>query len=217
MAKVRAKEKYRNTEGIIVPSVTTALGILDKPALLRWANRLGLEGIDMDKYRDELASVGTLTHYMILCGLKEEIPDLSEYTPEQVEMADNCYRQYLDWEARYPVRPILVEEPLISEKYQYGGTLDLYALCRKELLLVDFKTNAKGIFPEMVYQVAAYRQLLVEHGYHINRAIILRLGRGNEGGADEKVITSVELDTGWEIFYHALAIYNLKRVKREGK
>jgi len=209
--KGKAKEKYRNAAGDIIPSVTTALAELSKPALVRWANKMGLKGIDTNIYVDELADVGLLTHYFIMCHLQDEIPDVDEFSPEKVRLAEGCFKQYLDWEQRNPVRRILSEEPLVSEKYQFGGTPDLYAVCNKELILADFKTNATGIFPEMVYQVSAYRKLLVEAGYNVSKALILRLGRGTHEGADEKILSDHELDTGFEIFVRCLDIYRLKR------
>ncbi len=209
--RTKAKEKYRNAAGDIIPSVTTGLGILNKPALVRWANRLGLDGIDLDKHMDVLAGIGTLTHYLIMCRLNDEIPELSEYTPEQVGMANDCFKKYLDWESKNPVMPVMVEQRLVSERYQYGGTPDLYAVCNKELILVDFKTNAKGIFPEMVYQVSAYRQLLSEVGYKVSRAIILRLGRTDPEGVEEKILTNYEMDVGFEIFIRTIEIYKLIR------
>ena len=106
---------------------------------------------------------------------------------------------------------MLVEEPLVSEMYQYGGKPDLYAVCSEQLILADFKTNARGVFPEMIYQVAAYRQLLLEKGYGVEKAVILRLPRDSREGAEERILTSYELDTGFEIFLRCLDIYRLKR------
>lgn len=209
--RVKAKERYRNSAGEVVPSVTTALSELNKPAFVKWANRLGLDGIDVDKYVDVLADIGTLTHYFIVCRLTDELPEVDEFTPEQVALAEGCYKKYLEWEQKNPVTPVYVETELVSEKYQYGGRPDLYAVCNGRLMLVDFKTNAKGIFPEMIYQVSAYRQLFLEKGYGVDIATILRLGRSSQEGADEKILTPYELDTGFEIFIRCLDIYRLKR------
>jgi len=209
--KARAKEHYRNAAGEIIPSVTTVLNELNKPALVKWANKLGLQGVDSDRYKDELADIGTLTHYFIMCHLQEEVPNVSEYSPVQVDAAKACYKKYVDWELRNPVRPLLVEEALVSEKYQFGGRPDLFALCSGLFLLGDFKTNAKGIFPEMVYQVAAYRVLLIEQGYRVTRAVILRIGRDDPEGCEERILTPAELDSGFEIFARCLDIYNIKR------
>ena len=46
---------YKLASGARVPGVTTVLSVLNKPALVPWANKLGLEGIDVRKYVDALA------------------------------------------------------------------------------------------------------------------------------------------------------------------
>ena len=209
--QARAKGQYRNSIGEIIPGVTTALNELNKPALVPWANRMGLQGIDTRKYVDALADVGTLAHYFVMCRLEDEIPEVDEYSPEKVRAAEGCFKKYIEWERKNTVVPVFTEKPLISERYQYGGMVDLYAICNERLTLVDFKTNAKGIFPESTYQVAAYRQLLREHGYGVADVVILRLGRSAEEGAEEKILTSSELDNGFEIFIRCLDIYRLTR------
>jgi hypothetical protein len=210
-ARGRAKEHYRNAAGIIIPSVTTALSELNKPALVKWANRLGLQGIDSDKYKDALADIGILTHHLIMCRLTEELPEVSEYSPVQIEAAQGCYAKYLDWESRNPVKPIMVETPLVSERYQFGGCPDLYALSDRDFLLVDFKTNAHGIFIENIFQVAAYVVLLIENGYRVTKVVILRIGRSDPEGFDEKIVTPSELKMGFEVFARCLDIYQIKK------
>lgn len=210
--KVMAKKKYVNATGETVPSVTTALAIIGKPALVGWANKMGLQGIDTNKYKDELAEVGTLAHYFIMCRLSEELPDISEYSPNQVEAGTKCYDKFVDWESRNPLKPLLIEHEIVSERYQYGGCIDLYCLSGSDLMLCDFKTGS-GIYPDMIYQVAAYRNLLQEDGFTVSKVIILRIGRDDSEGAEEKILTPSQLDVGFEIFLHALEIYRLTRGK----
>ena len=73
-----------------MPGVTPILGILNKPALIVWANRLGLQGIDSTKYRDELADIGVLAHYLIMCDLTGETADVSDYSKNQIDQAENA-------------------------------------------------------------------------------------------------------------------------------
>ena len=44
--KSKAHQRYKLADGTQVPGVTTITGQLNKPALIIWANRLGLQGID---------------------------------------------------------------------------------------------------------------------------------------------------------------------------
>ena len=207
--KTKAHIRYKGANGENVPGVTTILGILNKPALVKWANNLGLQGIDSSRYRDEMADIGTLAHYLIMCHLTGQTPDTSDYSPNQVDLAENATLSYYEWEKGHDIEPILVEEALVSDQYGYGGTVDLYAAVDGVPTLVDFKTG-KAIYPEMVYQLAAYKQLLQEHGYEVGPARILRIGRDADEGFEEKVVTGLERQ--WAIFNHCLGIYNLQKV-----
>jgi hypothetical protein len=54
------------------PSVTKLLDILAKPALIEWANRKGLEGIDIVEYRAQKMQSGTDLHKEIEMACKGE-------------------------------------------------------------------------------------------------------------------------------------------------
>ena len=207
--KTKAHIRYKGANGENVPGVTTILGILNKPALVKWANNLGLQGIDSSRYRDEMADIGTLAHYLIMCELTGQTPDTADYSPNQLEMAENATLSYYEWEKGHDIEPILVEKALVSDQYGFGGTVDLYAAVDGVPTLVDFKTG-KAIYPEMLYQLAAYKQLLQEHGYELAQARILRIGRDADEGFEEKVVTGLERQ--WAIFNHCLGIYNLQKV-----
>jgi hypothetical protein len=96
---------------------------------------------------------------------------------------------------------------LFSEKYGYGGTIDFYGLIDRLWTLKDYKT-AKAIWPEHLYQVAAYRQLLEENGHKVEAVGILQIGRDETEGFSERVITDTSRE--WQIFEHCLCLYNLK-------
>ena len=212
--KTKVHTVYKLSDGSRVPSVTTILGILNKPALLDWAWRCGCDGLDYKAVRDQAADIGTLAHYLILCYLKGETPDTSEYSAQDITQAETCLIKYWDWEKENPIEPVLVEEVLVSERYGFGGTIDCLAKLNGELILIDHKTG-KGIYPEMFYQLAAYRALLDEHGHHIASARILRIGRDKNEGFEERVMT--DLSKQWQIFTHCLEIYRLqKETKKKG-
>ena len=56
-----------------------------------------------------------------------------------------------------------MEEKLVSEWHQFGGTIDLQARVNGKFSLVDFKTS-NGLWPEHVIQLSAYRALMMEVG-----------------------------------------------------
>ena len=204
--KAKAHTIYK-VNGKRVPGVTTILSVLNKPALVKWANNLGLQGIDSSKYRDEMADIGTLAHLMILNYFKGIETDTSDYSKTQIDLAENCLLSFWEWEKQHKIQVILAEGQLVSIIYGFGGTIDLYCLLDGTPTLVDFKTG-KAIYPEMFYQLAAYKYLLTESCSTLN-CRILRIGRSEDEGFEERVVTDTSKQ--WEIFQHCLAIYNLKK------
>ena len=209
-SRIKAHTTYKLLDGTIVPGVTTILGILNKPALVPWANKLGLQGIDSTKYVDEKAAIGTLAHQMIANYLRGEQTDTSEYSKLQIDQAENAVLSFFEWEKNHHLEPVFVEEPMISEHHRFGGTLDFLGTVNgePELALIDFKTSG-GIYPEMYIQVAAYRQLAFEHELDVQKVKILRIGRTEDEGFEDKPVN--HLDKRWELFLHCLAIYNLQK------
>jgi len=206
--KSRAHITYKLEDGTKVPGVTTVLGILNKPALVIWANRLGLQGIDSSRYRDEMADIGTLAHQMILDYFKGEKTDTGEYSKSQIELAENCLLSFWNWEKGHKIEVIMAESPLISKEYGYGGTIDCFCKLDGQPTLLDFKTG-KAIYPEFFYQLAAYEHLLAEAGQLIEVTRILRIGRDEDEGFEERSVG--KLDKQFEVFKHCLGIYNLQK------
>jgi len=194
-----------------VPSVTTILGILNKPALQHWAWQMGVEGLDYRNVRDQAADVGTLAHHMIMCHLTGEEPDTGEYSAHDIEQAENCLIKYWDWEKAHKIKAVLVEAPLVS-RLGFGGTIDCLAECDGELWLIDHKTG-KAIYDDMFYQLAAYKHLLTEQGYEVASTRILRIGRNEDEGFEERV--AINLDKHLDLFMSCYKIYELqKEIKR---
>jgi len=206
--RARAHTTYTLTDGTVVPGVTTVLQVLSKPALVTWANKLGLAGIDSTKFVDEKAAIGELAHRMIADHLRGAETDTSEYSKQQIGQAENAVLSFLEWAKHKEISPLIVEEPMVSEEYRFGGTPDCLASIDGELTLLDIKTSA-AIFPEMLVQVAAYRQLVIERGHIPYKLIILRVGRTADEGFEERLVNHV--DKRWEMFLHCLAIYNLQK------
>ena len=213
--KSKAHTIYKLEDGTKIPGVTTVLGILNKPALVIWANQLGLQGIDSSKYRDEMADIGTLAHQMILNYFQKIDTDTSEYSKSQIDLAENCMLSFWEWEKGHKIEVILAEVQLISKEYGYGGTIDCFCKLDGQPTLLDFKTG-KAIYPEFFYQLAAYEQLLAEAGHLIEVTRILRIGRDADEGFEERLIG--DTTKHFELFKHCLAIYNLQKdIRKDGK
>lgn len=210
--QTRAHVRYKNAAGGIVPGTTTITGLLNKPQLVPWANKLGLAGIDSKAYTEEKAVIGTLAHKMVTDYLLGMPTDTKEYSPFQVSAAENSFLSYLRWAEKKHIEPILIEKPLVSEEWQFGGTCDIYATVDGALELIDLKTG--GIYDEHVVQVSAYRQLLIEHGCPVERVRILGIPRDDDDGFVERMVA--DTNTGWLIFTHLLAVYHLLKRVRKG-
>ena len=214
----KAHIRYKDKDGKIVPGVTTILGIIAKNGLIKWANQLGLQGFDSTAYVDETAKIGTLAHEMIQEHLGGNKVDYGAYSKDQISTAENSLLSYYEWERRLgrKIETIHIELPLVSEEYKVGGTIDWYGKIGNDYWLIDIKT-AKGLFPEHTMQVSAYYKMLIENGYKVDGVRLLRVGRSEDEGFDDHVISETRLTEGWEVFKCALDLYRAKQAFEKGE
>jgi hypothetical protein len=212
--KSKQHTAYYNKAGKRVPGCTTITGVMDKPALVSWANRIGLEGIEVGKYVDELASIGTLAHYLIECRLTGAVADLGDYTKNQIEAAQIPYQKFLNWAKAKNLRRedfAISEGKLVSEKHQFGGTIDLCAVIDGKATLIDIKT-AKGIFGEHKTQVfGGYHLLCEENKYGVEKVLILRIGRDETEGFEQVEASDEEIELHRKRFLCCRELYELNR------
>lgn len=205
--KVKQHTVYKLANGKRVCGATTITGLLNKPQVLAWANRIGLEGIEMNAYKDDLANVGTLAHAMIIGHLTGNAVDTDEFSKNDIDRAENAMLSFLEWEKSNKVNVIMAEEPLVSETHQFGGTPDVYGVINGKKVLIDIKTGS-GLYPDYLLQVTAYKMLLNEHGHQVDKAILLRVGREESEGFETKELTHFEPYE--RIFKNLLEIKELK-------
>jgi hypothetical protein len=160
-------------DGEFAPSVTTALNEgFPKPALVDWAAR-ATAGYAVDHWSEltelptserlrtleksrwattRAASVrGTDVHrYAEALSFGEEVD-----VPEPLRGHVDAYLSFVqDWKPR----DVIVEAMVGNRSAWYAGQLDNVAdLVDGQRWLLDWKTTAKGVFPENVLQLAAYR------------------------------------------------------------
>ena len=200
---------YTLQSGEIVPSVTTIIRLLNKPQLIEWAWKQGINGYDIHKIKDKTADAGSLAHQMILDFLKLQRTDTKEYSQDIIDLAENSFLSFLEWQKHKTIEPILIETSLVSEKYRYGGTLDFYGKIDGILTLADWKTGS-GIYDSYVYQLSAYRNLLVENGYeNPERVMIVRINREENERFEELVKKNTDIE--FEIFKRLCEIYHLQK------
>lgn len=161
-------------DGEWAPGVTTILGVLDKPAIPKWAaksvaeyvanNRDSVEHlwnmgersvVDALKNipwtaRDKAAVRGTDVHdfaEQIANGAEVDVPD------DLVGHVESCLAFMDDWD----IKPVLVEAVVGHRGAHYAGKLDLVADHNQgDRAIFDYKTTASGIYKETAFQNAAY-------------------------------------------------------------
>lgn len=214
--KTKAHTRYYLADGSLAVGVTTILSVLNKPALVTWANRQGLMGNDTTKIKEQAGDRGTITHLLIHADIENRIPDLSEYAQADIDVATKCLNSFREWRKSHTLEPIKLETPAVSERYRYAGTPDYFGLVNGELQILDFKSS-NFIANEYFYQVAAYRQLAIENwctaNDEIKSAKILRFSKGDDVEFEDRTITAFAKE--FDLFLHCLAIYQLlKDMKR---
>lgn len=169
-----------------------------------------MAGEDYRKARDKAADVGTLAHWMIECHLRGLQPDLAQFTPDDVDRAENAVLKLMSWWESSGLTLIAAEQQLVSERWGYGGTLDIVARRGRETVLVDLKTS-KDIYPEYWRQVAAYGELMM---LRPSAYIICRIGKEADA-ADFEIAEKRDVSGHLAVFMACLATYNA--IKQEGK
>ena len=213
--KFKAHVIYKNSEGKRVPGVTTITGELgwSKRTLIKWANRLGQEGVDTQKYVDDKADIGTLAHLMVANQLQGIKTPTDDYSKNQIKAALNAVKSFDAWASDKKIEPVMIEKPLVSEVNGFGGTMDIYAKVDGSLELIDLKTG-KGIYDEHLIQVGGgYNIILIENDLPTNRIRILNIPRADSEKFAEHVIEDTK--SCMKIFLNCLENYQLHKIIRK--
>jgi hypothetical protein len=222
--------------GVEYPSVTTITGILDKPALLQWAANCAVDyikdnleaikdPIDVHRgedvleaarkaytlKRDEAAGAGTAVHNAILayiqCDDKDD-PDASYRKLLDTDEAYNGFMAFRSWESKNHVEWLENECEVFSVLHGYAGRFDAIAKVNGHRYLLDFKTSS-GVWPEMRWQVCAYRQAyneMLEEGQEtIENLAILHLNKAT--GEPTFIPVEKDLDRMTELFNYLVMVY----------
>ena len=173
----RPYQGYKNSAGEKVPGVTTIIGrFKESGGLLQWAFKQGQSGApSLYTERDKAAEAGTLAHDMIEANILGIERNLSA-EPEIMAKAHNAFQQFIEWRDQTKLEIVATEKSYVSEKYQFGGTVDAIGKDTKgRIVLVDWKTS-NAVYTDMLIQLAAYALLLEEcapeykpEGFHLLR------------------------------------------------
>lgn len=216
---------------IALPSVTTILDVLSKPALYGWywkttvegVSKLleqdGLKGATVDELkgmlkaralrpydlRDSAADRGTNAHDY-LEGLAKGLITPTEILAD--EQADGYARGVARWWTERQPQPLASEVVVRSLRYGFAGRFDLiYQNGNARVVLADLKTS-KAVWTEAHLQLAAYKLAWEEMhpDRKIDRTMVLRT---NADGQYEE--TSVDADP--ELFCRLIDVWHWQREK----
>jgi hypothetical protein len=203
------KIDYRNADGKSLPGVTTIIGNnngWNKGQLMGWAFNRGKEGKSL---RDQEAlDVGTIAHLMIECDLKSRPFAMPDVDKKIIEKAENSFLAWLEWKDTVGINMIESEKSLVSEEYQYGGTIDV-ADVRKVVSILDLKTS-NDVYVDHRIQISAYGKLWNENfpDKPIQAYYLLRLGKVDGSFAYHYWPS---LNKEWEVFKYWLALEKLRK------
>jgi hypothetical protein len=207
---------YKNKKGERLPSVTTILGrFKESGGLLYWAWNCGRDGISMNEVKEQACSAGTIAHQWIEDTIHgKQLSPAGPVSLDIVEKARNAYDQFLAWRVGFNVEVTHTEISLVSERYQFGGTLDGAAMSGRRIIL-DWKTS-NAIYADYLLQCAAYALLWEEHyGEEIDEAHILRISKEN---ADFEHRKFAGLKEAKEIFITYASLYpKVKAIEKRVK
>jgi hypothetical protein len=214
----RPKKGYYLASGLRVPGSTTITGrFKDSGGLIRWAHKEGQEGRELYEARDKAGEAGSIAHQWIE-DLFHGAPHATKFpsaSKETLAQAGIGFAAFKEWLEQVDLTILETEQPLISEEFKFGGTLDAIAIVGGKKVLLDWKTSG-GTYPDYIAQVASYRQLVRERdGDDAPRsALLLRLGKEHADFHYHSWPESV-LDMGWAWFQRALDMWELdKRLKK---
>lgn len=157
-------------DGAKITGVTTAIGILDKPGLVKWAaestagfaveNWQNLADLPLMERYDRMvkARFETNRRAVVRGNRIHEFGDRLAHgetveVPDEYRSAADNYARFLD---AWDMETIATEQSVCNTSYRYGGTFDAIVKAPKlGTIMVDIKTG--GVWSEVGLQLAAYR------------------------------------------------------------
>jgi hypothetical protein len=217
-----------------VPSVTTALASIDKPALIPWAVNQSLDfvrsaiapGVEhAESYLEEVyaqAKQASRTTRRVAADIGIQAHAILERYPDCGTIPDgsvgSCVSGGINWLQRNGVQFQSRECLVYSRRHRFSGRFDGLAIVNEVLSLIDWKTST-GIYPEYRLQTAAYVAAYEEEhpDARIEQRILIHLGK-EDGAFTPHVYSRASLRKDFAAFLAALRVHNrLKEIKQEEK
>lgn len=233
---MKTSDRFYDIDGVgRLPSVTTILSVIAKPALYGWYAKHGsakaLAVMDSLKERsltlhdaiweefgagffrngtslsEEAADYGKQAHAIIEKILKQG--DVEWQFPSTPVQVVNAVGAFLAWRERTQFRVIKTESRVYSKKLRYAGTCDAIGETKDGITLIDWKTS-RGIYPEYQIQAVAYKYAAEEmSGERIPNAIIYRFGK--DGSFSDYTVPPLDHPDLFDRFIDAKRLWEWQR------
>jgi hypothetical protein len=221
--------KYVNSKGERLQGSTTIISQQlgwNKATLMAWQAREFKAGNDPTDKSRRAMDIGTLCHHYISCYiLKQEIDSefQANYELDALVIADRALEQFKKMVDENGFEMMHSELSLISEQYQYGGTIDIVMKQGDTIILGDIKTSntskscPTGIYPDHLIQLGSYWNLLLENKIcepHSFKFIHISKDIKEEDEEIVKIIPAEneKIKLGWEAFKDLLSL----KIKQNG-
>jgi hypothetical protein len=249
--KVNKEEGFRFNEathryyydGKQMTGVTTILGVIAKPQLIKWAADMAVDYIlehrsgkdteyddDFNPKEDNI-EVNPLTleeARTAYAKKRDTAADLGTKIHEEVEQFIQCrmngldyfpendqVKHFIDWADKYKVEFLDSEVQVYSKRYFVAGTYDFSCMIDGKKYMGDLKTG-NALYPEYFYQCAAYRMMALEMGQSdFSGSILVRVGKDGKFNEDEDVIISESFTDEKNAFLAALKLYRTNAVYKK--
>lgn len=178
------------------------------------------DSFDHNKAAGGAADAGTACHAMVELYLNGKEPETAlEGLPDDISgLAQTAFLGFLEWAQSTRLEVAHQELGLVSERHQFGGTLDACVLkINGKMAIGDWKTS-NGLYPDHLIQVAAYRELYAENFPEEKLDGGMYIFRFSKDYGDFHAHYFTELNDGWQAFLHLRALYDLdKSIKKRAK
>lgn len=124
------------------PTVSQLLDLISKPALIKWSNKIGLEGISLDEYRKKAFASGSNKHKQI-----------EDYLKSGKEIENELLRKMF---LKFISDKKVIDCEVSVENEYYFGRYDIKFEYNGKIYIGDFKSSNK-VYQNNRLQLMAYK------------------------------------------------------------
>ena len=213
-------QKYVTSYGQVVPGGSTIANLVNFggcDGLIGWGVRLDREGVDYKQARDEAADFGKCFHRAVEQRWRGEPFDSENYPGAYVAPSLEMSNNFFALLEELGLVMVGSEEQGVSDKEEWGGTMDLI-LARKEepskpIILGDLKSSNSLSATHIIQVGGAYGVLFEEkYGYPPERVILFRADRNPPHDVTQHTIRGQKLEAAREAARLLRGLWRLKPI-----